>query len=142
MIVLDTDIISLLDRGSGQGFERLSRRFLSLPDDERVCTTIISFEEHLRGWLSQIATARQPAPQVTAYSRLQRLLVEYQRRDVLPFDDAAATAFGALKRQRIRIGTMDLKIGAIALTHSAILVSRNLLDFEKIPNLSVQDWTR
>ena len=72
---------------------------------------------HLRGWLGQIAAARKPKDEVTAYTRLQRLLREYQLREVLPYDDGAAAAFSSMQRQRIRIGTMDLRIGAIALTH-------------------------
>ena len=141
MIVLDTDIISLLDSKSGEGFERLVRRFTAVPDDERVCATIISFEEQMRGWLGQIAAARNSRDEVTAYTRLERLLREYQLRDVLPYDDGAATVFTSLRRQRIRIGTMDLRIGAIALTHDALLVSRNLPDFKQIPHLRVEDWT-
>jgi len=111
-------------------------------EDELVCTTIISFEEHMRGWLGQIAAARKPARQVLAYARLQLLLRQYQSRDVLPFDDAAAEVFVLLQRQRIRIGTMDLRIGAIAIAYDALLVSRNLQDFKMIPNLRVEDWTR
>ena len=142
MIVLDTDIISLLDRKSGEGFEKLARRFRAVPDDERVCTTIISFEEQMRGWLGQIAAAHKRKDEVTAHTRLQRLLREYQLRDVLPYDDGAAAVFSSLQRQKIRIGTMDLRIGAIALAHDALLVSRNLPDFTRIPDLRVEDWTR
>jgi tRNA(fMet)-specific endonuclease VapC len=42
---------------------------------------------------------------------------------------------------KIRIGTMDLKIAAIALAHGATLLSRNLVDFKKVPGLTVEDWT-
>jgi tRNA(fMet)-specific endonuclease VapC len=37
---------------------------------------------------------------------------------------------------------MDLKIASIAIANDAVLVSRNLSDFEQVPDLSVQDWTR
>ena len=141
MIILDTDIISLLDRKTGEAFENFVRRFAAVPDDERVCATIISFEEHMRGWLAQIAAAWKPEAQVLAYARLQRLLWEYQSRDTLPYDDAAAVTFARLHRNRIRIGTMDLRIGAIALTYDALLISRNLRDFKRVPNLRVEDWT-
>jgi tRNA(fMet)-specific endonuclease VapC len=142
LIILDTDIISLLDRQSGQEFEKLARRLLAVPDNERVCTTIISFEEHMRGWLAQIAAARKPKAEIMAYARLQRLLREYQMRDVLPFDERAAAVFASLRRHRLRIGTMDLRIGAVALAHDARLISRNLRDFGQIPRLRVEDWTR
>jgi tRNA(fMet)-specific endonuclease VapC len=42
---------------------------------------------------------------------------------------------------KIRIGTMDLRIAAIALTHGATLLSRNLVDFKRVPELEVEDWT-
>jgi tRNA(fMet)-specific endonuclease VapC len=47
-----------------------------------------------------------------------------------------------LKLQKVRIGTMDLKIASIALSRNAVLVSRNLKDFEEVPNLVVKDWSR
>ena len=37
---------------------------------------------------------------------------------------------------------MDLKIASIAISGKAILVSRNLKDFEEVPNLVVNDWTK
>jgi predicted nucleic acid-binding protein len=36
--------------------------------------------------------------------------------------------------------TMDLKIAAITLTHSATLLSANLRDFHHVPDFSVEDW--
>jgi len=46
-----------------------------------------------------------------------------------------------LQQQRIRIGTMDLKIAGITLAHGATLLSRNVTDFQKVPGLLVEDWT-
>jgi len=36
---------------------------------------------------------------------------------------------------------MDLKIAAIAIANDATLLSRNLRDFGKVPDLRVEDWT-
>jgi tRNA(fMet)-specific endonuclease VapC len=60
---------------------------------------------------------------------------------VLAFDEQAAVTLQPLRRARIHIGTMDLKIAAIALSHDATLISRNLADFCQIADLAVEDWT-
>jgi len=46
-----------------------------------------------------------------------------------------------LLKQKIRIGTQDLRIAAIALSLNGIVVTRNLKDFEKVPNLKILDWS-
>jgi tRNA(fMet)-specific endonuclease VapC len=46
-----------------------------------------------------------------------------------------------MKMQRIRIGTQDLRIASVALTYSGILLTRNLRDFERVPELTIQDWS-
>ena len=35
---------------------------------------------------------------------------------------------------------MDLKIAAVTIANNAILLSRNLRDFQQIPELKVEDW--
>ncbi|MFN4259177.1 MAG: type II toxin-antitoxin system VapC family toxin [Gemmataceae bacterium] len=42
---------------------------------------------------------------------------------------------------KLRIGTKDLQIAAIALAHQATLLSRNVADFAKVPGLKLKDWT-
>ena len=106
MIVLDTDIISILDRQSGQPFESLAARLRDSADDH-ICVTIINFEEQMRGWLSYIAASRTPSRQVDGYTRLQKMLGWYQRQEVLPFDRRASDIFEGLRRSQLKVGTMD-----------------------------------
>lgn len=140
MFILDTDHISLLEWGDGPIGLRLAKRIEELPSDA-VVTTIISFEEQTRGWLAFQSRARTLAQQVNAYRKLKHHLDTYREIIVLEFDTAAAAQFQRLKQSRIRIGTMDLKIAAITLTHDATLLSRNLPDFRRVPELKVEDWT-
>ena len=78
--------------------------------------------------------------QVTYYERLAGLAGFFHRWRMLPFDDAAAQEFKRLRHERIRIGTADLKIAAIALTYQGTLLTSNLRDFAQVPGLHVEDW--
>ena len=63
---------------------------------------------------------------------------------VLPFDAAAARLYGALRaeleRQGTPLGDVDLHIGAIALTRGLTMVTGNLRHFQRIPDLTVENW--
>jgi tRNA(fMet)-specific endonuclease VapC len=39
------------------------------------------------------------------------------------------------------IGTMDLRIAAIAIADRYTVLSRNLADFRQVPGLTSEDWT-
>lgn len=140
MVILDTDHMSVLERRERPAVGHLLTRLAELPTAE-VMTTVISYEEQMRGWMAYIARARSMAQQITAYGRLQAHLDNYRRIPVLGFDEAAATGFQRLRRSHRRVGTMDLKIAAIVLSCNATLLSRNLRDFSQIPDLHVEDWT-
>ncbi len=140
MLVLDTDHVSLFEWANSQPARRLRAR-LEQALQEEWFTTIITYEEQTRGRLSYAAKARTVAQFVEAYGKLHRHLETYRTLRVLDFDEASATHFQHLRKQRIRIGTQDLKIAAIVLSHNATLLSRNLGDFHRIPGLKVEDWT-
>lgn len=89
-----------------------------------------------------MAKARSLTQQIEAYRRLRRHLDNYRLIPVLDFDEQAAAELTRLQKARVRIGTMDLKIAAIALANDATLLTRNLSDFGKVPGLKVEDWTR
>ena len=137
MLVLDTDHLVELDRGSAVGIA-LQQKLENANDV--IATTIISAEEQFRGWLAQIHRQREPHRQIEAYERLHRRIDFFAAWNVLPWDVASANFFQELHGQRVRIGTMDLKIASIALARGATLLSRNLRDFQKVPGLRIEDW--
>ncbi|NOT47139.1 MAG: type II toxin-antitoxin system VapC family toxin [Acidobacteria bacterium] len=140
MIVLDTDCLSLLERERLLESSKLLKALERHRSDE-VCTTIITFEEQMRGWLSFIARCKNLEEQVAGYERLHRFLESYRNTPVLDFDEKAAAVFRELKNSKVRVGTMDLKIAAITIANEAILVTRNLSDFTQVHGLRSQDWT-
>ena len=140
MFVLDTDHLSVLEWADNSATRRLLQR-LSRISPEEATTTIITFEEQMRGWLAYLSRARTLAQQVEAYRRLKRHLDNYRAIAVLDFDLRAATEFQRLRKRYRTLGAMDLKIAALVLVNDATLLSRNLTDFRKISGLKVEDWT-
>ena len=139
MVVLDTDHMSLVERGGAEGWRIWQRIRALAPDD--VATTIISFEEQTRGCLARIAGATTLDRQIADYSELKQLLQAYSNIAVLGFDAKSAVEFERLRKAKIRIGTMDMKIASIAIANEAILLARNRSDFGKVPKLTVEDWS-
>ena len=65
--------------------------------------------------------------------------------EVVPFDDAAAQAYGSiratLEKAGTPIGSMDMLIAAHAVALGIPLVTNNTREFERVPGLEVVDWT-
>jgi tRNA(fMet)-specific endonuclease VapC len=140
-VILDSDMLSILQRRSEPACGRLERRLGQLPDNE-VFTTIVSFQEQMRGWLAALHKARTDKRLLLAYAELHSMLRDFRHLNILPFDGASQTEFKRLRRQKIRVGTMDLRIASITMTTQSTLLSRNLRDFERVPGLKVEDWTQ
>ncbi|HAO11508.1 MAG TPA: nucleic acid-binding protein [Planktothrix sp. UBA8407] len=134
--VLDTDHISLFQRQHPQVLARLSNINI-----EHRAVTIITLEEQVRGRLDMIGRVKSVDGFVQAYINLWETVKFFQNIHVLDFDQQACNCYKEMKRQKIRIGTQDLKIASIVLSQQGILVTRNRKDFEKIPNLLIEDWT-
>ena len=75
-----------------------------------------------------------------AYDALAARMDASPDQDILRFSERAASTFGELRQQRVRIGSLDLKIASIALEHGATLLSANARDFDHIPGLRFEDW--
>ena len=139
MILLDTDHINALQTSEGAVYDRLLGNMMAASDQD-FATTVITLEEQMRGWLAVINRTRHIHLQVLPYKRLASLIYFFSQWKTQPFDGRAAEQFEQLRSQKVRIGTMDLKIASIALTQDALLLSANLRDFKRVPNLRVQDW--
>jgi tRNA(fMet)-specific endonuclease VapC len=63
---------------------------------------------------------------------------------ILPFDEAAAWAYGQLRADLERLGTpigsMDTLIAAHAISQQALLVTNNTREFARVPGLRLDNW--
>ena len=137
MITFDADIFSELFFGS----PTYAARAVAIPGEEQSLPIVVA-EEVLRGRLSAVrrAEARTGRKLDQAYAMLQRSIASLNAFHILPYTDAADRLFRTWRTQKIRIGTHDLRIAAVAVVHGATLVSRNRTDFDLIPNLQVEYW--
>jgi len=73
--------------------------------------------------------------------KLQRFLA---RVAILPFDDQCAEEFGRIAAHLFDIGApvdgMDIEIASTAKLQGLIVVTANLSDFNRIPNLQIENW--
>ena len=139
MFVLDTDHLSVLERCGAQSLP-LQLRLSRIPAGE-LATTIFNYEEQMRGWLARASRAKTIDQLAESYSRLQTHIATFAGIPILPFNAESAAHLDRLYAARIRIGTMDRRLAAIALAHNATLLTRNRADFESVPGLVCEDWT-
>jgi len=137
MILLDTDHFSILSDQMNSRSADLTAR-VQASRGVPIATTIVSVEEQLGGWLALIHRLQDVHKQLTAYAKLGNFITFLSRWTIIPLDQRAADEFQRLRRQKIRVGTQDLKIACIALVNGALLLSANLRDFRRVPDLRVE----
>jgi tRNA(fMet)-specific endonuclease VapC len=140
MFVLDTDHITILQGKAQPEYGRLVSRMMRHPRSA-FYYSIVNFQEQVLGANQYVNQARTVQGLMDGYDLLVMILADYAQAQVLPFDAAVAAHLNALRAQRVRIGTMDLRIAAIALSRNMTVLTRNVRDFRKVPGLVVEDWT-
>ncbi len=128
--LLDTNIvIYTIKRRPPQVAARFAERQAG-----ELCLSSISLSELLFG----AAKSQQPVKALEAVSAIGEAL------EIVPFDEAAARAYGPLRaeleRQGRPIGALDTLIAAHALALDATLVTHNVSEFSRVPGLRVEDW--
>ena len=103
--------------------------------------SVVSIHEQLLGAHNAISRANSQDAMARGYRLIESAMIYYNQFKILPFDEPAINLFNQLRKQGIRIGTMDLRIASIALSHDSTLLTRNTVDFERVPSLRFEDWT-
>jgi len=137
LFLLDTDHVSIIQRQPGSSLvARIRDR-----GTHNFFVSIVSFHEQARGWNAYLHGARSDDRILHAYRMFERILRDFTSMQVRSFDEAALTRFNALRLSGVRIGTMDLRIAATALSSGFTLLTGNLGDFRKVAGLRVEDWS-
>lgn len=139
--LLDTDHLSILEWESGAEYKAILNR-LATCEPADVALSVVTFHEQSLGCNTFISQAKSTAKVVEGYQLFHDMLRRFSVSPVVDFDDRAATVFANLKTARVRVKVMDLRIACTALANDLILVTRNRVDFERVPGLQIEDWTQ
>jgi tRNA(fMet)-specific endonuclease VapC len=134
--ILDTDHVSLFQTGHPLVTQRVQAI-----DPNAIAVTIVTVEEQMYGRLNRIRRAKSTDELRLAYFNLNRTIAYFQTINILDFDGKAADCYQEIIRQKLRVGTQDLKIAAITLSRDAVVVTRNAVDFSRVPGLQIEDWS-
>ncbi|AEF90529.1 PIN domain protein [Delftia acidovorans] len=131
MLILDSNTISYYFRGDPQVVPRLQ----ALRPTDIGVPAIVEYE--LRYGLQRLPPAAS-APRLEALVQLLRPM------QLLAFDSECATHAAriraALEAKGTPIGPHDTLIAATALRHQAALVTRNIREFSRVPDLQCLNW--
>jgi tRNA(fMet)-specific endonuclease VapC len=136
VILLDTDTFTLHHAGHVKVMERTSKA-AEIPQ-----LTIVTQIEALQGRHEALIKAADGGRLLHAQRLLFSTLQHLALFQIVPFDAAAAAEFDRLRETKglKKVGRKDLLIASIALANKATLVTRNLKDFRKIPDLQLDNW--
>ncbi len=133
MSFLDTSfVVDLLREGKRRTFGPAHRKLEQLNDTPMKLSLFVVCELEAGLVLSMSTKERD------------RIHLLSQNCDVVNPDERLSTMYGKLlvhlQNQGTPIGTMDLLIGTHALVCNEALITRNLKDFQKIPNLHIESY--
>jgi tRNA(fMet)-specific endonuclease VapC len=138
LYIFDTDHLSLYQRSNAV----LMNRILSLDYGmNELATTVVNYQEQISGRFKQVQQAKNSPSIVAAYDFMCETITFFENWSILPYDNLAETYFKSSRKASVRIGTMDLRIAAIALSLDATVVTRNRKDFQQVPGLKFADWS-
>jgi tRNA(fMet)-specific endonuclease VapC len=138
MIILDTDTVTLY----ALGHEKVGAKVDALGGPEQLAVAIITRMEILRGRFDSILKAADEGQLKLAMLRFQQATGLLDSFLTLQVDEKAAEHFTALQKHKKakKMKRADMLIACVALSHDALLVTRNVKDYKDVPTLRVENW--
>lgn len=129
MYLLDTNTLIYYFKGMGN----VSQNLLSKSPQNISVPAIVLYE-------LEVGIAKSDSPK----KRMKQLHEIMSLINVIPFGEkeakVSANIRATLEKRGTPIGPYDILIAGTALTHQAILVSRNTSEFERVDKLQIENW--
>jgi tRNA(fMet)-specific endonuclease VapC len=135
LYIFDTDSITHYQLGNALLLRNMMRHL-----GHTFAISVITVEEQLVGWQRALRQAKDDRRREAIYEQMARAVEFLAGWRVFAYPVSAMNRHAAFMRQRLNVGSNDVKIAAIALEYGATVVTRNLRDFRRIPGIVAEDW--
>ncbi len=108
----------------------------------QLAVSVISVDELLTGWYTKVRKAKKRDELARAYQHLADTVVFLCHFRVLAFPEPAIVRYEQLRASLRRVGKNDLRIAAITRENGGTAVTQNLHDFQQVPGLPIEDWSK
>jgi tRNA(fMet)-specific endonuclease VapC len=137
LYILDTDILSLLQHNHAA----VSAALIAARHDGHVLAlSTVTVEEQAGGWINALRTAKSPDKYALASQSFAEAVPLWGQLLIYPETVNSLGILQQLIRAKLNVRKNDLRVASVALDRSAILVTHNLVDFRRVPNLMFVDW--
>ena len=131
MYFLDTNIIIYSIKNSYPGIQN---HFLRIPSQKISIPSIVNAE------------IEYGAKKSYDYDKTIQIYRQFMNTfSITDFNDKAAICYGDIRAYLEKAGTMigpnDMMTASIVLAEEGVLVTHNVKEFSKVPNLRLEDWT-
>lgn len=142
MHFLDTNVVSDYFHRQTQIVERFNQAVRA--GTLLAITVITRYEILMKGRYQAILAAENKERLQSALTLLQGDEILIDQFPTYSINDPAADHFERLRTAKgmRKIGRADFLIACITLAHGATLVTRNVKDFVKVPNLNIENWAK
>jgi tRNA(fMet)-specific endonuclease VapC len=138
LFVFDTDIFTHYRHG----LPVVVRRIVQHAVGHRLALPVPVVDELISGWQASFRRARVTPAQLAYFQSQFAEVVELMAGfEILPMTAGSLARHAALMAAKLQVKSPDLRIAAVALEASGIVVTRNLRDFRRVPGLICEDWS-
>lgn len=134
--LLDTSTLTLLQRGHPRVRARHAAHMAECG------VPAVTVEESIGGWLAFLRQSRTNAQRALASQSLSEAVAFLSSFAIHAMTETMYDRYDSLVKQKLNIGSMDLKIAACALELGATVATQKVRDFRRLQGLLWEDWAQ
>jgi len=123
----------------------VTKRVLQTPNELIYVSSVTVEEILIHGWYAKITESRGSKPKISleqAFTQFHKSIRDLNTFNLLALNKESEDRYKSLPADAKRVGREDCKLAAHAIVAGATVVTRNTVDFVRIPHVKFEDWSR